>query len=143
MPKNKTCNNYPPGLKNTINDRQNEEIIRANEHAKSFMYKDMTSFWKGIKHNNNSKVPLAPMIDKCIGEKDICDMWQAHYRNLLNRVETSKSKKFLNKSIDCSTLGGIDLDTHFLSANKHLKSHYHTETEFNKLVHLEKKTLLL
>ena len=50
------------------------------------MGKDMTSFWKGFKKNNNSRVPLAPMIDKCIGEKDICDMWQAHYRNLLNSV---------------------------------------------------------
>ena len=45
------------------------------------MDKDMTSFWKGIKKNNNSRVPLLPMIDKCIGEKDICDMWQTHYRH--------------------------------------------------------------
>ena len=27
------------------------------------MEKDMTSFWKGIKNNYNSKVPLAPMIN--------------------------------------------------------------------------------
>ena len=41
------------------------------------------------------------MIDKCIGEKDICDMWQAHYRNLLNSVElkTSKSKKFVKQEL--------------------------------------------
>ena len=53
--------------------------MRADEHAKSLMEKDMTSVWKGIKKNYNSRVPLAPMIDNCIGEKDICDMWQAHY----------------------------------------------------------------
>ena len=37
---------------------------------------------------------------------------------------------------------GIDPDTHFLSANKHLKSHYHTETKFNKLVDLDKNFTL-
>ena len=82
---------------------QNEEIICATEHAKSFMDKDMTFFWKGIKKNYNSRVPLAPMIDKCIVEKDICDMWQAHYKNLLNSVETSKSKIFLKQKLKSIT----------------------------------------
>ena len=79
--------------------RQNEEIIRANEHAESLMEKDMTSFWKGIKKNYNSKVPLAPMINNCVGEKDICDMWQAHYKDLLNSVESFKSKEFVERII--------------------------------------------
>ena len=95
-------------FKRTLREcRQNEEIIRANEHAKSFMDKDMTSFWKGIKKNNNSRVPLAPMIDKCIGEKDICDMWQAHYRSLLNSVETSKSKEFVKQELKSITDSSI------------------------------------
>ena len=79
--------------------RHNEEIIRANEHAKSLMEKDMTSFWKGIKKNYNSRVSLAPMIDNCIGEKDICDMGQAHYKDLLNSVESSKSKEFVERKL--------------------------------------------
>ena len=78
--------------------RQNEETIRANEHAKSLMEKDMTSFWKGIKKNYNSKVPLAPMINNCVGE-DICDMWQAHYKDLLNSVESFKSKEFVERKL--------------------------------------------
>ena len=54
-------------FKRTLREcKQNEEIIRANEHAKSFMDKNMISLWKGIKKNDNSRVPLAPMIDKCI-----------------------------------------------------------------------------
>ena len=67
---------------------------------------------------------------------------------LINAVLTRDSIKdnldgVLNDhNIDYSTLGGIDPDTHFLSANKHLKSHYHTETEFNKLVELDKKFTL-
>ena len=83
--------------------RQNEEIIRANEHAKSFMDKDMTSFWKGIKKSFNSRVPLVPMIDKCIVQKDICDMWQAHYKNLLNSVETYNSKEFVKQKLKSNT----------------------------------------
>ena len=79
--------------------RQNEETIRANEHAKSLMEKDMTSFWKGIKKNYNSKIPLAPMISNCVGEKDVCDMWQAHYKDLLNSVESFKSKEFVERKL--------------------------------------------
>ena len=63
------------------------------------MEKDMTSFWKGIKKNYNSKVPLAPMINNCVGEKDICDMWQAHYKDLLNSVESFKSKEFVERKL--------------------------------------------
>ena len=47
------------------------------------------------------------MIDKCIGEKDICDMWQAHYRNLLNSVETSKSKEFVKQELKSITDSSI------------------------------------
>ena len=31
----------------------------------------MKSFWKDIKKNYDTRLPLAPMVDKCIGEKDI------------------------------------------------------------------------
>ena len=68
-------------FKRTLKEcRQNEESLRANAHAKSLFEKDMTSFWKDIKKNYDTRLPLAPMVDKCIGEKDICDMWQAHYK---------------------------------------------------------------
>ena len=63
------------------------------------MEKDMTSFWKGIKKNYNSKVSLAPMINNCVGEKDICDMWQVYYKDLLNSVESIKSKEFVERKL--------------------------------------------
>ena len=59
----------------------------------------MTSFWKGIKKDKNTRVPLAPMVDNCIGDKEICDMWQTHYKQLLNSVETSSSKKFVQTEL--------------------------------------------
>ena len=49
------------------------------------------------------RFPALPMIDKCIGEKDICDMWQAHYKNLLNSVDTSKSKEFVKQKLKSIT----------------------------------------
>ena len=79
--------------------RQNEKIIRANAHAKSLMKKNMTSFWTGIKKDSNARVPLAPMIDNCIGDKGICDMWQAHYKTLLNCVKISSSKAFIKREL--------------------------------------------
>ena len=65
----------------------------------------MTSLWKGVKKDNNTGVPLAPMVDHCIGDKEICDMWQTHYKQL--RVGTSSSKKFVQcelHSIDDSSI---------------------------------------
>ena len=62
------------------------------------MEKDMTSFWKGIEKNSNARVPLAPMIDNCIGDKEICNMWQAHYKTLLNSVKISSSEAFVKKN---------------------------------------------
>ena len=46
-------------------------------------------------------------------EKNICDMWQAHYRHLLNSVETSKSKELVKqelKSITDSSIAFFPVD---------------------------------
>ena len=87
-------------FKRTLREcRQNEETIRANAHANSLMKKDMTSFWKGIKKDNNTRIPLAPMVDNCIGDKESCDMWQTHYKQLLNSVVTSSSKKIVQSEL--------------------------------------------
>ena len=87
-------------FKRTLREcRQNEEIIRANAHANSLMEEDMTSFWKGIKKDSNARVPLANTIDNCIGDKEVCDMWQAHYKTLLNSVKISSSKAFVEREL--------------------------------------------
>ena len=93
-------------FKSTLREcRQTEGTIRANAHANSLMSKDMTSFWKGIKRDNNTRVPLAPMVDNCIGDKETCDMWQTYYKQLLNSVETASSKSlFIDHSIFDSSI---------------------------------------
>ena len=63
------------------------------------MKKNMTSPCKDIKKDGNARVSLAPMVDNCIGEKEICNMWQAHYKTLLNSVEISSSKAFVEREL--------------------------------------------
>ena len=39
------------------------------------------------------------MVDNCISDKKICNMWQTHYKQLLNSVETSSSKNFVQREL--------------------------------------------
>ena len=39
------------------------------------------------------------MIDNCTGDKEIIDMWQAHYKTLLNSVKISSSKAFVEREL--------------------------------------------
>ena len=48
--------------------KRNEEAIRADQHAKSLFDKDMVSFWKHIRKENNGRVPFATTIGGVTGE---------------------------------------------------------------------------
>ena len=72
--------------------RQNEQSIRADMHAKAYLEKDMVSFWKGMKKENISRLPLPSKVDSCVGEEEISNMWQIHYQSLLNSVESTQHK---------------------------------------------------
>ena len=92
--------------------QRNEDSLRANALAKSYMQKDSYSFWKDIKHIDNAKIPLASKINDCVGDTDICKMWQDHYQSLLNSVKnlehktsvTSKLSFIENESIEIRPL---------------------------------------
>ena len=83
--------------------QRNEDSLRANALAKSYMQKDSYSFWKEIKHINNAKIPLASKINDCVGDTDICKMWQDHYQSLLNNVKSLEHKTSVT-----STLSSIE-----------------------------------
>ena len=83
--------------------QRNEDSLRANALAKSYMQKDSYSFWKDIKHIDNAKIPLASKINDCVGDTDICKMWQDHYQSLLNSV-----KSLGHKTSVTSTLSSIE-----------------------------------
>ena len=67
---------------------RNEDFLRANALAKSYMQKDSYSFWKDIKHKDNAKMPLVSKINDCVGDTDICKKWQDHYQSYLNSVKS-------------------------------------------------------
>ena len=46
----------------------------------------MPSFWKNIKHVKCAKTPLASKINDCVGDNNICKMWQGHYQSILSSV---------------------------------------------------------
>ena len=87
------------------------------------MQKDSYSFWKDIKHIDNAKIPLASKINDCVGDTDICKMWQDHYQSLLNSVKnlehktsvTSKLSFIENESIEIRPL---DIVNALKSVNK-------------------------
>ena len=87
------------------------------------MQKDSYSFWKDIKHIDNAKIPLASKINDCVGDTDICNMWQDHYQSLLNSVKnlehktsvTSKLSFIENESIEIRPL---DIVNALKSVNK-------------------------
>ena len=103
--------------------QRNEDSLRANALAKSYMQKDSYSFWKDIKHIDNAKIPLASKINDCVGDTDICKMWQDHYQSLLNSVKnleqktsvTSKLSFIENESIETRPL---DIVNALKSVNK-------------------------
>ena len=53
----------------------------------------MLSFWKGVKKENNPRVPLSSKVNNCVGEENICKMWQTHYQTLLNSIKNTEHKE--------------------------------------------------
>ena len=79
--------------------RMNEEAIRADKYAKSLLDKDMLSFWKHIRKSNNARVPLATTIGGITGENEIAEMWQDHYKSILNSVKTNSRQQFVTSKL--------------------------------------------
>ena len=67
------------------------------------MQKDSYSFWNDTKHIDNASIPLASKINNCVGDTDICKMWQDHYQSLLNSVKGMEHKTYVT-----STLSSIE-----------------------------------
>ena len=79
--------------------QRKEDSLRANALAKSYMQKGSYSFWKDIKHIDNAKIPLAFKINDCVGDTDICTMWQDYYQSLLNSVKSLEHKTFVTNTL--------------------------------------------
>ena len=67
--------------------------------AKDFLENDVKSFWKKVKNVNNSKSPLATCVDGQTGDQNIVNMWQSHYKSLLNSVKNVSCKAEVVESV--------------------------------------------
>ena len=72
--------------------KKDEDAIRSNQYAKLLLDKDMVSFWKHINKSNNTRVPLATTIGGVTDENEIAEMWQDHYKSILNSVKITLNK---------------------------------------------------
>ena len=77
----------------------NEDAIRDDKYAKSLLDKDILSFWKYIRKSNNARVPLATTIDGITCKNDIAEMWQNHYKSILNSVKTNFRQQFVSNKL--------------------------------------------
>ena len=63
----------------------------------------MVSFCKHISKSNNSRVPLATTIGGVTGENEIAEMWQDHYKSILNSVKNNSKQEYVIAKINSIT----------------------------------------
>ena len=80
--------------------KRNEDAICSDQYAKSLLDKDMVSFWKHIQKSNNIRVPLASTVGGVTGESEIAEMWQDHYKSILNSVKNNTRQQFVTNKLD-------------------------------------------
>jgi len=75
----------------------------ADSLASKLLCKSDKLFWKEIKNINQSNVPVAATIDSVTGAKNITNMWQQHFKSLLNSSsDTSKKGHVLGEVANVS-----------------------------------------
>ena len=67
--------------------KKDVDAIRSDQYVKALLGKDMVSFWKHINKSNNTRVLLANTIGLDTGENKIAEVWQDHYKSILNSVK--------------------------------------------------------
>ena len=84
-----------------------ETRAKADALANKLLLKDDNMFWKDVKKLCSSGNNVLPnMVDDVVGEKDIANMWQNHYYELLNSNKDVSHKEEVLKSLDelpCNT----------------------------------------
>ena len=64
--------------------KKNEADMRKVSLAKKMSELESNEFWKEIRTINNAKTPLPCSIDDSNGPQEIINLWEKHYRGILN-----------------------------------------------------------
>ena len=68
--------------------------------AKKPLVTDNKSFWSEIKKVNNDKVSSgSTSIGGAVGKDNICDMWQQHFKDILNSSKDTRSQEYVLENI--------------------------------------------
>ena len=69
--------------------KRHENELRRQSLATKLADLDTKEFWKEIKNVKGSHVPRPSMIDGVSGEANIAQLWQEHFKDLLNSVKNT------------------------------------------------------
>ena len=97
----------------------NEDAIRDDKYAKSLLDKDILSFWKHIRKSNNARVPLATTIGGITCENDIAEMFQDHYKSILNSVKTNSRQQLVKNKLSSIRRESIFISTSDINVALH------------------------
>jgi hypothetical protein len=68
--------------------------------AKKLLLKDSRTFWKEVKIINNSKVKsVSTSVGGAVGKVEICNMWQQHFKDILNSSKDVSMKQYVLDNI--------------------------------------------
>jgi hypothetical protein len=89
--------------------KSNDDRKTSDTLATKMLKQDTKDFWKAIKTTNHSSIKVqATTINDTTGKDNICNMWKAHYEELLNSArDTSKEADVV------SALENIESDDQF------------------------------
>jgi exonuclease III len=80
--------------------KQDQDRCVSDSLAKKLLSKDSKTFWKEIKKVNNSKIAsVSTSVGGAVGKADICNMWQQHFKGILNSSIDISMKPYVLDSI--------------------------------------------
>lgn len=88
--------------------KRHNDAIKANKLAYKFLQHDRHEFWSAIRSQINRKLPLSTKIENAVEPSSICDLWKAHYKNLLNSVDNDSLPNILHSKLNENPLDSID-----------------------------------
>ena len=103
--------------------KSNQDRIIADNLANKLLCKNSKDFWKEIKKYNNNKSEIATTVNNVTGIHNITNMWQNHYKELLNScsIDNNSRNNILQNVKDCDMANEKILYTDVASAVKKLK----------------------
>ena len=79
--------------------KQDVSKLTADSLANKLLCKNDNVFWKEVKKMNQCNVPVVSTIDGVTGVNNINNMWQQHYKSLLNSSKDTSSKEYVVKHV--------------------------------------------